>query len=148
MQDQTRRFIPLSENAIAWLKLMNTPSPSSKVVRWSVCCRADLLPSLSLGFSFSAFASKTLAQGRLDAILVVVATFVYAGIMPERTTEQKFWDAYSEYKKAKDKGDATVSALLCIDRLNELLGPDKFKDKNECAKVFVLPPKKRTRKFG
>ena len=59
--------------------------------------------------------------------------------MPERTKEQQFWDAYSNYRKAKDKRDAqevTVSALLCIDRLNELLGPDKFKDKNECAKVL------------
>ena len=85
--------------------------------------------------SFENPIQKHFAQS-LPPLFAWKVSFVYAGNMPERTTEQKFWDAYSEYKKAKDKGDATVSALLCIDRLNELLGPDKFKDKNECAKVL------------
>ena len=82
--------------------------------------------------------TSTFAQS-LPPLFAWKVSLVYAGNMPERTTEQKFWDAYDSYRKAKDKGDAhdiKVTALLSIDKLRELLGPDKYKDKNECAKVL------------
>ena len=70
----------------------------------------------------------------------VPVTLIYAANMPDRTTEQKFWDGYEKYMIAKDRDNRhqiKLYAMWAIGELHNLVGLDKYKDKNECAKVIA-----------
>jgi hypothetical protein len=60
--------------------------------------------------------------------------------MADKSTIEKFWDGYEKYMTAKDRDSRhliNLYAMWTIGELHNLVGFDKYKDKNECAKTLA-----------